>query len=73
MEIRGILVAAVTIYCGLCYLTDDLNEGSKITLFCIMVTANAYFLLIFIVKFWNEFSFVIASKAPFPLRIKPSQ
>lgn len=44
-EMRSILVAAVTIYCGLYYLTDDLDETSKTLLFVTIVLANAYFLL----------------------------
>jgi hypothetical protein len=44
-EMRSILVAAVTIYCGLYYLTEDLDETSKTLLFVTIVLANAYFLL----------------------------
>ncbi len=45
MEIRAILVAFVTIYCGMYYLTDELNAESKIILFIVMVIANLYFLI----------------------------
>jgi hypothetical protein len=48
MEIRAIIVATVTIYCGLYYLTDDLNEVSKINLFVIMIVSNVYFLVYWI-------------------------
>jgi len=44
-EMRSILVAAVTIYCGLYYLTEDLDEVSKTLLFVTIVCINGYFLL----------------------------
>ena len=50
MEFRSILVATVTIYSGLYYLTGDLDEITKIFLFVVMVTANFYFLLYWCAK-----------------------
>ena len=50
MEIRAIICASVTIYCGLYYLTNDINETSKIILFAIMLFANAYFLIYWLIK-----------------------
>lgn len=50
MEIRAILVAFVTIYCGMYYLTDELNDASKIILFIVMLLANLYFLVYWCVK-----------------------
>ena len=44
-EMRSILVSAVTIYCGLYYLTEDLDETTKALLFVTIVAINAYFLL----------------------------
>jgi len=50
MEIRSILVATVTIYCGLYYLTNDLDEGAKIVLFIVMIITNLYFLIFWLIK-----------------------
>ena len=50
MEIRSILVATITIYCGLYYLTEDLNTISKIILFIVMIFANLYFLIYWLIK-----------------------
>jgi hypothetical protein len=47
IELRAIMVAAVTIYCGIYYLTEQLPEWFKVLLFTIMLLANAYFLIIF--------------------------
>jgi hypothetical protein len=44
MELRSILVAAVTIYCGLYYLTDNVGETVKLVLFVAMLASNFYFL-----------------------------
>jgi predicted outer membrane repeat protein len=48
MEMRAILVAAVTIYCGLFYLTGNLNEVAKIFFFVVMVGINVYFFKFFL-------------------------
>lgn len=47
MEMRAILVAAVTVYCGLYYLTDDLDPLTKIFVFVLMVYVNIHFNLYF--------------------------
>jgi hypothetical protein len=44
MEIRSIVVSAVTIYGGLFFMTDDLNEFWKIIVFVVMVLSNLAFL-----------------------------
>jgi hypothetical protein len=43
MEIKAILVAGVTIYSGLFFLTDDLSEPAKVALFGLILTSNIYF------------------------------
>ena len=48
MEVRSILVSTVTIYCGLYYLTGDLDYVSRVIFFIIIVVANIYFLYIWI-------------------------
>jgi hypothetical protein len=50
LELRGILVATVTIYCGLFYLTQGLDSTTQIVLFLVVIAANAYFLLYWLVK-----------------------
>jgi hypothetical protein len=49
LEFRSVLTSSVTIYCGLFYLTDDLEEIMKVVLFLLIVGVNAYFLL-----YWLE-------------------
>ena len=44
MEIRSIIVSAVTIYAGLFFMTDDLNEYWKMLLFILMIISNVSFL-----------------------------
>lgn len=48
MELRSIMVATVTIYCGLFYLTGDLSEGAKLFFFALIVVSNAYFLILWV-------------------------
>jgi hypothetical protein len=48
LEFRSILTSAVTIYCGLFYLTEDLDEVTKLILFLLIIAMNAYFLLYWI-------------------------
>jgi hypothetical protein len=50
MELRAIMVATVTIYCGLYYLTDHLDYASKVILFVVMIAINVYFLIYWIQK-----------------------
>mmetsp|Transcript_20345 Transcript_20345/g.38018 ORF Transcript_20345/g.38018 Transcript_20345/m.38018 type:complete len:446 (-) Transcript_20345:33-1370(-) len=50
MELRAIMTATVTIYCGLFYLTNDLDATSKVVFFVIMLASNAYFLYYFIMQ-----------------------
>lgn len=45
LEVKAILVAAVTIYCGLYYMTKSVNAQSQLVLFVVVVAINAYFLL----------------------------
>jgi len=62
MEIRAIIVASVTIYCGLYYLTNDINEHSKIILFAIMLFSNAYFLVYWIYKMCGAGIYIARAK-----------
>ena len=53
MESRSIFVATITIYCGLFYLTEALDEYTKIILFVVIVCANVYFLLYWCTKMFQ--------------------
>jgi hypothetical protein len=64
MEVRSILVANLTIYCGLYYLTGDLSEIAKLSFFIIIVVSNAYFLYYWILKLLEASSSVLISKIP---------
>jgi len=50
LETSAIFTATVTIYCGVYYLTNDLDEYSKILFFVLMLGCNAYFLV-----FWLKY------------------
>lgn len=50
LELRAILVAAVTIYCGLYYITNDLDGNSQLILFIIIAAVNGYFILYWLLK-----------------------
>jgi hypothetical protein len=64
MEYRSILVATVTIYCGLYYLTKDLEDTSKIILFVVIVVINAYFLIYWIRKMMGAGISFASTKIP---------
>ncbi|CAG9330612.1 unnamed protein product [Blepharisma stoltei] len=53
MEIRSILVAAVTIYCGLYYLTGSLDSVSKTVFFILICAVNIYFLYYWLKKMFG--------------------
>ncbi|OMJ89221.1 hypothetical protein SteCoe_8700 [Stentor coeruleus] len=52
MELKSILVSAVTIYAGLFFLTDYIDSAGKIILFCLMIITNFVFLI-----YWIYFTF----------------
>ena len=52
MESKSIIVSAVTIYSGLFFLTNDLNNDSKILLFIMMLLSNLFFL-----GYWIYYTF----------------
>jgi hypothetical protein len=64
MELRSIFVATVTIYCGMFYLTKDLDEPGKICLFVIMIIVNAYFLSIWFTATFFAIFYKFGSKLP---------
>ena len=50
LELRAILVGAVTIYCGLFFLTTVGDTTSQLALFMVIVAVNTYFLLYWLLK-----------------------
>jgi hypothetical protein len=64
MELRSIFVATVTIYCGMFYLTKDLDEPGKICLFVIMIIVNAYFLSVWLAATFFAIFYTFGSKLP---------
>ena len=52
MEIKSILVSAVTIYSGMFFLTGDLSDDMKDLVFAVMVLANMVFL-----SYWVYYTF----------------
>ena len=64
MEVRAILVSAITIYCGLYYLTGDLDYTSAVIFFLIILVVNIYFLYIWIIAMFGAGIEVLAKKIP---------
>ena len=50
LELRGILVGGITIYCGLYSLTQGLDLASQVVLLIVIILANAYFLMYWMYK-----------------------
>ena len=64
LEVRGILVSAVTIYCGLYYMTNDLDQISQVIMFVIVLVVNAYFLVLWCVRVFHAGFQVIKRRCP---------
>ncbi|CAG9330615.1 unnamed protein product [Blepharisma stoltei] len=64
MEVRSILVAAVTIYCGLYYLTGSLDFYSKTIFFILICVANIYFLYYWLKKMFGVSLQVLSNLIP---------
>ncbi|OMJ91265.1 hypothetical protein SteCoe_6244 [Stentor coeruleus] len=45
METEALFTATITIYCGLYYLSEQINEEFKMFLFIVILVGNAYFLI----------------------------
>lgn len=65
VETRGILVAAITIYCGLYYISDDLDEEEGFSVFIVMVIANIYFLIYWLYHLLNQAIRMLIEAIPF--------
>jgi hypothetical protein len=69
MEFRSVLVAAVTIYCGLYYLSKDLGLVAKVLFFLAMLLVNLYFLAYFSSNLFKVVAFKLAKVHPLLRRI----
>jgi hypothetical protein len=69
MELRSILVASVTIFCGLYYLTKDLEEVAKVLFFLVMLLVNLYFLSYFASNLFRAMAVRLAKLHPLLRRI----
>jgi hypothetical protein len=69
MELRSIIVASVTIFCGLYYLTGDLGEIAKVLFFLVMLLANLYFLSYFASNLFRALAVKLAKVHPLLRRI----
>jgi len=50
LEQRAIVVATITVYCGLWFMTGDLGESAKVVMLVVIVVANLYFLILWSVQ-----------------------
>lgn len=53
IELKSILTATITIYCGLYYLTQQIEQVTKYFLFVLLISFNLYFILSWL---WAAFS-----------------
>lgn len=65
MEQRSILVAGVTIYCGLYYLSNHIEEEVGYLLFSIILAVNAYFLVLLGIKLIGSGLAYIIKRLPY--------
>ena len=56
LESYSIIAAAITIYCGLFYLSGALNEETKVVFFIIILLVNINFFFTWIKVFYKEFT-----------------
>jgi hypothetical protein len=69
MEFRSVLVAAVTIYCGLYYLSKDLGDVAKVLFFLVMLLVNLYYLAYFSSNLFRVVAVKLATVHPLLRRI----
>ena len=64
LEQMSILTSAITIYCGLLYLTDDMGEGMKIFLFILILLSNAVFFITWLFGILEAYALLVSEKKP---------
>ena len=69
LEATSILVAELTVYCGLFYLTGDIGPETKIIMFLIIVTSNAFFVGLWLLAICRQVFITLIDKFPRLARI----
>ena len=64
LETKSIICGAITIYCGLYYLSGSLNEDTKIFFFVVILLVNIWFFISWIIVFSQEFTAKIRNEKP---------
>lgn len=64
LESRSIITSGITIYCGLYFMTDTLDEWGKLAFFAMIVFANTYFLSYWIYRMTEAMLVKFAKKKP---------
>ena len=64
LEQMSILTSAITIYCGLLYLTGDMGEGMKIFLFTLILLSNAVFFITWLLGILEAYAILVSEKKP---------
>jgi hypothetical protein len=54
VEETSIVASAITIYCGLYYLSGALNYGGKIFFFILILIVNGYFIVVWLIAFTSN-------------------
>ena len=65
LELQALIIAAVTLYCGLYYTTNDIDSGLQLFLFIIIVAGNIYFCLSWL--YWMIKSIIDLIAKSFPV------
>jgi hypothetical protein len=68
MEVRSIIVAGITIYCGLYFLTNELSDGVKICLFVLILASNVYFIVTWLFGISRTLLEKIAKQKPYIIK-----
>jgi len=64
LETNSIIVATMTIYCGLYFVSEDLSRGSQLALFTFLLTCNLYFVIYWMIKVGDKLPTVFRKKYP---------
>ncbi|CAG9321997.1 unnamed protein product [Blepharisma stoltei] len=65
LEAISISASAVTIYCGMYYLTGSLDWFTELIFFIVIILANSYFVIYWGIKAGNAYITIIVEKIPF--------
>ncbi|CAG9321988.1 unnamed protein product [Blepharisma stoltei] len=65
LEAISISASAITIYCGMYYLTGSLDQFTELLFFIAIISANSYFVIYWGFKAGNAYVTIIIEKIPF--------